>query len=124
MVAEGDRLQIDDTGFRAELAHWIRSRGLGVLDILLAVGSLIIRTFDLGNGIAASDERKIAAVRPKLKATSGLDAFLQILQRIGRAGSEPSPPARRDLDDVILTWELRSGEVRLRWCRSHGSAPM
>ena len=163
LVAEGDRLQFDDPAFRKELSHWVRSTQLGgqdgmsgasfgMPDILSAVGGLVIRTFDLGGGVAASDEKKItsaspallvlgspednptcwldtgralgrmliiltaqgfaasylnqpveiAELRPRLQSVAKLNGYPQILLRVGQALSEPSPAARRDLNDVIL----------------------
>lgn len=77
LVAEGDRLQFDDPRFRRELAAWIHSArlgshdgmsgsGFGFPDALSPLGSLVIRTFDLGDGIAAADERKIMSGSPVL----------------------------------------------------------
>jgi nitroreductase len=77
LVAEGDRRQFDDPSFRRELAAWVHSRraashdgmsgaAFGMPDRLSAVGALVIRTFDLGRGIAAADEAKIADGSPLL----------------------------------------------------------
>ncbi len=77
LVAEGDQVQFDNPAFRKELAHWVRSTQLGshdgmsgtsfgMPDILSAVGGLVIRTFDLGDGVAASDEKKIMSASPIL----------------------------------------------------------
>lgn len=77
LVAEGDQLQFDDPRFRRELALWIRSATMGsadgmsgssfgMPDILAPVARLAVRTFDLGDGIAAADERKILQGSPVL----------------------------------------------------------
>jgi nitroreductase len=66
LVAEGDRIQMADPRFRAELAGWIRSRhsgrrdglsmaGFGLPDLLSGVAAAILRRFDLGEGQAARD---------------------------------------------------------------------
>lgn len=79
LVEEGDRLQFADKRFRRELAAWIRSQGLGnrdgisgaglgLPDILSAAGGLVVRTFDMGDGVAAADRDKIAAGSPCLLA--------------------------------------------------------
>jgi len=81
LVAEGDRMQFGDPRFRRELAAWVHSRraatrdgmsgdSFGMPDILSSVGALIIRTFDLGNGIAASDRAKIVEGSPMLAVLS------------------------------------------------------
>lgn len=81
LVAEGDRLQFSDLGFREELAAWVHSRrgvtrdgmsgeSFGMPDLLSPVGALVIRTFDLGNGVAASDRRKIVEGSPVLAVFS------------------------------------------------------
>lgn len=67
LVADGDRAQFADPAFRRELASWVHSRrsatrdgmsgaAFGMPDVLSAVGGLVIRTFDLGDGRAATDE--------------------------------------------------------------------
>lgn len=77
LVAEGDRRQFEDPRFRRELALWVRSRRLGSVDglsgasfgmpdVLSPVGRLVIRTFDMGDGVAAADEKKILSATPAL----------------------------------------------------------
>jgi nitroreductase len=76
LIAQGDRLQMANPAFRRELAAWVnpnRSRSrdgipgyaLGFGDIMSAVGPLVIRTFDLGEGRAARD-RELALGSPVL----------------------------------------------------------
>jgi nitroreductase len=99
LVAEGDRRQWADRHFRVELSHWIRTRpdespdGLpgaaaGVKDWLSFAGPMLIRTFDRGGGLAATD-RDIAVHSPVLAviATEQDDALAwlnagQALQRV------------------------------------------
>lgn len=80
-VADADRLQFADPCFRRELASWVHSRrgarrdgmsgdGFGMPDILSPIGALVIRTFDLGDGVAASDQEKIVAGSPTLAVLS------------------------------------------------------
>lgn len=79
LVAEGDRAQFADPAFRRELAAWIQSRrvsgdgisgaAFGMPDVLSPVGSLVIRTFDMGDGLAAKDA-EIAAGSPALLVLS------------------------------------------------------
>ena len=81
LVAEGDRIQFADPHFRRELASWVHSRravtqdgmsgaGFGMPDILSPVGALVIRTFDLGKGVAAGDRQKIVDGSPLLAVFS------------------------------------------------------
>jgi hypothetical protein len=84
MIAEGDRIQMSDSHFRRELAAWIHSnrsashdgtpgfaRGFG--DLSSYVGPLVVRTFDVGKGLAAKD-RQLAAGSPVLAVVgSGTD---------------------------------------------------
>lgn len=81
LVAEGDRVQFADRAFRRELASWVHSRrsesrdgmsgdAFGMPDVLSPVGALVIRTFDLGNGVAAGDARRIMAGSPLLAVLS------------------------------------------------------
>lgn len=66
LIAEGDRAQMSDIGFRSELAAWVHSRraasrdgmsgaAFGMPDLLSFVGALAIRSFDMGAGQAAKD---------------------------------------------------------------------
>lgn len=81
LVAEGDRTQFGDPRFRRELAAWVHSRrgasrdgmsgeSFGMPDLLSPVGALVIRTFDLGNGVAAGDRKKIVEGSPVLAVFS------------------------------------------------------
>lgn len=76
LVAEGDRAQFADPRFRRELGAWVHSRraasrdgisgaAFGMPDLLSPVGSLVVRTFDMGEGIAAKDQ-EIAGGSPAL----------------------------------------------------------
>lgn len=76
LVAEGDRAQFADPRFRRELAAWVHSRrsasrdgmsgsAFGMPDLLSPAGALVIRTFDMGEGLAAKDA-DIAAHSPAL----------------------------------------------------------
>ena len=77
LVAEGDRMQFADPRFRRELASWVHSRraagrdglsgeSFGMPDLLSPLGSLVIRTFDMGDRVAAADRDKILAGSPLL----------------------------------------------------------
>lgn len=65
LIAQADRVQWTDAGFRRELAQWVRpkpgaSDGIpvqdyGIQDWLAAAGPLILRTFNRGDGQAARD---------------------------------------------------------------------
>lgn len=72
LIAEGDRVQMHDAEFRAELAKWMRSNGNdkakdgipayaeghsgGVWEIASGLEPLILRTFERGIGRAARDQ--------------------------------------------------------------------
>lgn len=96
LVAEGDRIQFADPRFRRELAAWVHSRrsasqdgmsgsGFGMPDILSPVGALVIRTFDLGNGIAAGDREKILEGSPTLAVFSSPKDTVENWFQTGRA---------------------------------------
>lgn len=96
LVAEGDRLQFSDPRFRRELASWVRSRrcgsgdgmsgnGFGMPDMLSPVGATVIRTFDLGNKIAADDEKKIIQGSPTLALLSSKEDSVHDWLQTGRA---------------------------------------
>ena len=79
LIAEGDRIQMGQKKFRHELAEWIhpshgtRRDGMpgyafglpSVLDFASKGLALAIRTFDMGNGVAA-DHEKLATGSPVL----------------------------------------------------------
>jgi hypothetical protein len=76
LVAEGDRHQFADPSFRRELAAWIHSRradshdgvsfsAFGGADLLSFAGAAVVRTFDMGDGVAATD-RDLAEHSPAL----------------------------------------------------------
>lgn len=81
LVAMGDRIQFEDIRFRRELASWLHPArsddGLSAfqgelkktLDFATPVAALVVRTFDVGNGVAARDE-KLAAGSPALACIS------------------------------------------------------
>lgn len=71
LVAEGDRLQMADKRFRRELAEWLRPNwsnrsdgmpgfSLGFGEVMSAAGPLVVRTFDVGRGVAARDQDLLA----------------------------------------------------------------
>ncbi|WP_338861071.1 hypothetical protein IHE31_09745 [Mycetohabitans rhizoxinica] len=77
LIAEADRLQFSDPRFRRELAQWLRparhAEGMplyaSVADTMLAlatpVSASIVRTFDVGNGVAAA-HRELVRGSPRL----------------------------------------------------------
>lgn len=90
-VAEGDRLQWDDPRWRRELAMWMHPRrqgdGLTVPALAAPIAQAVVRTFDMGNGVAAKDQQ-LATASPWLTvlATDADDALAwlcagQALQR-------------------------------------------
>ena len=96
LVAEGDRIQFADPSFRRELAAWVHSRrrasqdgmsgeGFGMPDVLSPVGALVIRTFDIGKGVAAGDRDKIVEGSPTLAVFSSTDDSSYSWIQTGRA---------------------------------------
>lgn len=65
LVAEGDRLQWDDPRWRRELAMWMHPRragdGLSVPALAAPIAQAVVRTFDLGQGVAAKDQQLATA---------------------------------------------------------------
>ncbi len=71
LIAEADRLQFSDAHFRRELAAWVHparsgdgmpayAHGMGeLLDRATPVMSAVIRTFDVGGGVAAMHQRLV-----------------------------------------------------------------
>lgn len=96
LVAEGDRIQFADPSFRRELAAWVHSRrrasqdgmsgeGFGMPDVLSPIGALVIRTFDIGKGVAAGDRDKIVEGSPTLAVFSSTDDSVYSWIQTGRA---------------------------------------
>jgi len=99
LVAEGDRTQFSDPRFRRELAAWVHSRraachdgmsgeNFGMPDLLSPLGAAVIRTFDLGKGVAAGDRDKIIGGSPTLAVFSTVDNVPQAWLNTGRALSD------------------------------------
>jgi len=69
LIGEADALLWDDPSWRRELAAWMHPRrqgdGLTVPTLAAPIAQAIVRTFDLGNGVAARD-REIAEHSPVL----------------------------------------------------------
>ncbi len=76
LIAEADRVQMADRRFRRELAAWMRPNhpkptdgipgyAQGLSDIMAAAGPLVVRTFDVGSGVAARN-RELAEGSPML----------------------------------------------------------
>lgn len=76
LVAEGDRLQWSDPRWRRELAAWLHPRrrgdGLAVPALAARVAQFVVRSFDMGDGIAAKD-RQLADGSPLLAVLTTQD---------------------------------------------------
>lgn len=98
-VEQGDHLQFDDPSFRLELASWVHSTRMGrrdgmpgasfgMPDILAPVARFVMRMFDIGNGDASGDVKKIMEETPTLAVFSCNDdaqeAWLQTGRALGR----------------------------------------
>lgn len=92
LVAEGDRLLWDDPRWRRELAMWMHPRregdGLTMPALAVPIAQAVVRTFDMGNGVAAKDQQ-LASASPLLTVltTAGDDvaAWLRAGQALQRA---------------------------------------
>lgn len=75
LVAEGDAVQWSNPSWRRELAAWMQPRrrgdGLTVPGLVAPVARMVVRTFDMGNGVGAKD-RELADGSPVL-AVLGTD---------------------------------------------------
>lgn len=73
LVAEGDAAQWANPSWRRELAAWMHPRrrddGLTVPTLAARMAQLVVRTFDIGNGVAAKD-RELAEGSPLLAVLS------------------------------------------------------
>ena len=61
LIAEGDSSQWADPRWRRELAAWMHPRrkgdGLTIPGVIAPVARTVVRTFDMGNGVAAKDSQ-------------------------------------------------------------------
>lgn len=61
LVSEGDSIQWDNDQWRRELAAWMHPRrrgdGLSLPTLAVPVAQWVVRTFDLGGGVAAKDQQ-------------------------------------------------------------------
>lgn len=102
LIADGDRIQMADSAFRAELARWIRgnrsgvrdgmrAHAFGVPDLLSPLGPFVVRSFDRG-GKQASLDHQLALTAP-------------LLLIVGTAADTPVEwvEAGRALSRVLLT---------------------
>jgi hypothetical protein len=73
LVAEGDALQWANPSWRRELAAWMHPRrrgdGLTLPALAIPVAQIVVRTFDMGHGVAAKD-RQLADESPVLAVLS------------------------------------------------------
>lgn len=89
-ISDADRVQLANPAFRQELARWLRSLGSRAKDgipsvagkgprLVKSVAPLVVRTFDLGRGVAAID-RAVASGSPVLatlwSATDGIAGWV------------------------------------------------
>jgi nitroreductase len=92
LVAEGDAVQWSDPSWRRELAAWMHPRregdGLAVPTLAAPIARLVVRTFDMGGGVAAKDQ-ELADASPLLAvlatASDGVGDWLaagQALERV------------------------------------------
>ncbi|MGB0960672.1 MAG: Acg family FMN-binding oxidoreductase [Halocynthiibacter sp.] len=98
LVDAGDHLQFSNPAFRRELASWVHSvgagardgmsaSGFGMPDVLAPVARFALRRFDIGNGVAAGDVKKILNGTPMLALLStdadNTGAWLQTGRALG-----------------------------------------
>ena len=73
LVAEGDAMQWANPSWRRELAAWMHPRrrgdGLTLPALAVPVAQMVVRTFDMGHGVAAKD-RQLADESPVLAVLS------------------------------------------------------
>jgi nitroreductase len=73
LVAEGDAMQWANPSWRRELAAWMHPRrrgdGLTLPALAVPVAQVVVRTFDMGHGVAAKD-RQLADESPVLAVLS------------------------------------------------------
>lgn len=87
-VAEGDRQQWDDPRWRRELAMWMHpgreGDGLTVPALARPIAQAVVRTFDMGNGVAAKDQQ-LATGSPWLTVLTTVEDDAAAWLRAGQA---------------------------------------
>lgn len=95
LVEEGDAIQWANPSWRRELAQWMHPRrkgdGLTVPGLLAPAAQLVVRTFDMGNGVGARDA-ELAGESP-------------VIAVLGTDGDEPAAwlATGQALERVLLT---------------------
>jgi Nitroreductase family len=147
LIAEADRRQFEDTSFRRELAGWIHpsrsddgmpgaSQGFYALtDFTTPIAVMAIRTFDLGNGVAAAHQQ-LARGSPLLIILStpmdnneawlaaglGLQRMLLVAANAGYSSSYLNQPIEvSDLRTRLATEFGVAGHPQLLLRLGHGS---
>lgn len=76
LVSDGDDAQWSDPSWRRELAQWMHPRrkgdGLTVPGLVAPIAQAVVRTFDMGGGVAAKD-RQLAESSPVLAVLATAD---------------------------------------------------
>lgn len=76
LVSDGDAAQWSDPSWRRELAQWMHPRrkgdGLTVPGLVAPIAQAVVRTFDMGSGVAAKD-RQLAESSPVLAVLATAD---------------------------------------------------
>ena len=117
LVSEGDALQWNDPRWRRELAAWMHPRrrgdGLSLPAPVVPVAQWVVRSFDMGGGVAASDQQ-LAEGSPLLAAlTTATDDPLgwlhagQALERVLLVGCRHGLQASY-LNQPVQVYSLRS----------------
>ncbi len=81
LITRADRMQLSSLRFRRELASWVHARrdtsrdgmsrqGLSMAEVMSPRGSLVVRTFDAGDGVAAATKEEICEGSPTLAVVS------------------------------------------------------
>lgn len=111
LVAEGDAVQWANPSWRRELAAWMHPRrrgdGLTLPALAIPVAQVVVRTFDMGHGVAAkdrqlADESPVLAVlategdlpRDWLIAGQALQRLLLVAARLGLQASYLNQPVQ------------------------------
>jgi nitroreductase len=135
LIAEADRAQFADPHFRRELASWIHparrddgmpafSQGLAPLvDAATPIAAMVIRTFDVGHGVAAAHE-ELARGSPMLAVlatrTDDQEAWLaagQALERLLLVATAAGMSAS------YLNQPIEVPDLRTRLAKGLGTAP-
>lgn len=126
LIAEGDDAQWADPAWRRELAAWMHPRrrgdGLVLPDLAIPLAQAVVRTFDIGHGVAARDVQ-LADASPVLAVLGTRGDDLASRVDAGQALQRTLLTAcRHGLQASFLNQPIEVAPLRMRLLQAIGQA--